>query len=179
MHLRETEFNPQNKDLVAFPIKNRCTPPLLAEAGPREEEAHRTPARTGRLTSGCDWSGKKVTALLLGFVQMWRWRDGYNLPVSPFLHPTNGDKEGELKKEDSREVGRGFSITFIDMIVDARYEIMRGDQIRESCELGSKSHLSILLYLNRPKIQYMQAWFHMLLHWVFNRKMCLWWHFCK
>ncbi len=54
MHLRETEFNPQNKDLVAFPIKKRCTPPLLAEAGPREEEAHRTPARTGRLTSGCD-----------------------------------------------------------------------------------------------------------------------------
>lgn len=68
-----------------------------------------------------------------------------------------GDKEGEQKKEDSKEVGRGFSITFIDTIVDAGYEIMRGDQIRESCELGSKSHLSILLYLNRPKIQYMQA----------------------
>ncbi len=96
MHLRETEFNPQNKDLVAFPIKSCYTPPLLAEAGPRRIGP---PPRPGRIKSGRDWSVKKVTALLPGFVQMWRLKRWTQSAIFSFSSPDKwNEKENKRKR---------------------------------------------------------------------------------
>ncbi len=60
-----------------------------------------------------------------------RWIQSASFSFSSPEKWNEGDKEGELKKEDSKEVGRGFSITFIDMIVDARYKLRGGTRLEK------------------------------------------------